>query len=76
MSENVAARYQPPRLPTARVQAAALQAAFPAYVVNVIGRQGEQPRFEVVRRDSGAGLYCLISPDAREIWRELRRSAP
>lgn len=55
----------------ARVQAAALRAAFPSYVVNVLRQRGERPRFEVVSRDSGSP-YCLISDDPREIWRELR----
>jgi hypothetical protein len=58
--------------PLAQVQAAALQAAFPRYVVNVVSHYGEPPRFEVVSKDSGPGLYCLISEDALEIWRELR----
>jgi hypothetical protein len=57
------------------VQAAALRAAFPAYVVNVIQREGDKPRYEVVRRNSGPGLYCLISTDAREIWHVLRQTA-
>ena len=56
---------------SAHIQAAALRAAFPQYVVNVLARRGDKPRFEVVSRDGGA-LYCLISDDAREIWRELR----
>ena len=68
------ARHQPPPLPSARVQAAALRTAFPGYVVNVIvpGR-GDQPRYEVVSRDGG-NPYCLISTDAREIWSELRQT--
>lgn len=53
------------------VQAAALRAAFPGYTVNVIMRQNDKPRFEVVSRDGGSP-YCLISTDAREIWRELQ----
>lgn len=53
------------------VQAAALQAAFPGYTINVIMRWGEKPRFEAVSRDGGSP-YALISFDAREIWRELR----
>jgi hypothetical protein len=56
------------------VQAAALRAAFPAYVVNVIQRRNDKPRYEVVRRNSGPGLYCLISTDVREIWHELRQT--
>jgi hypothetical protein len=60
-----------PPSPSAHVQAAALRAAFPGYIVNVITRWGDQPRFEAVSRDGGSP-YCLISADAREIWRELR----
>jgi hypothetical protein len=33
-------------------------------------RWGQKPRFEAVSRDGGSP-YCLISADAREIWREL-----
>jgi hypothetical protein len=55
----------------ARAQAEALRAAFPGYVVNLIMSRGDRPRFEVVNR-SGGNPYCLISTDAREIWRELR----
>jgi hypothetical protein len=57
--------------PSAHAQAAALRAAFPGYIVNVITRWGEKPRFEAVSRD-GSNPYALISSDAREIWRELR----
>lgn len=66
--------FEPPPAPAVRVQAAALRAAFPAYIVNVITSRGERPRFEVVSRDGGSP-YCLISSDAREIWRELRQDA-
>jgi hypothetical protein len=66
------ADFQPPPPPCVKAQAAALQAAFLGYVVNVIvpGR-GDEPRYEVVSRDGG-NPYCLISTDAREICRELR----
>ena len=57
--------------PSAHAQAAELTAAFPQYVVNVLPRRNAKPRFEAVSRDGGS-LYCLISDDAREIWRELR----
>ena len=57
--------------PSAHVQAAALRTAFPGYAVSVLARRGEKPRFELVSRDGGHP-YCLISDDAREIWRELR----
>ena len=60
-----------PPPPSARIQAAALRSAFPGYIVNVITGRGEEPRYEVVNRNGG-DPYCLISPDAREIWRELR----
>jgi hypothetical protein len=42
-------------------------------VVNVLLNRGEKPRFEAVSRDGG-NPYCLISSDAREIWRELRKA--
>ncbi len=53
--------------------AAALRIAFPRYSVNILPRRGGRPRYEVVSRD-GSNLYCLISDDAREIWRELRQA--
>ncbi len=65
--------HEPPSRPGAQVQAAALRAAFPQYAVNVLQRWGDRPRFEVVSRDGG-NPYCLISTDALEIWRELRKS--
>ena len=64
-----------PPSPSAQVQAAALRTAFPGYVVNVLARPGEKPRFELVSRDGG-DPYCLISSDVKEIWRELRRARP
>ena len=60
-----------PSAPSAHVQAAALRAAFLGYIVNVLA-----PWLAPAIRGSGQGyqprLYCLISLDAREIWRELR----
>lgn len=62
-------------IPTsARVQATALRAAFPDYAINVLWSKGDKPRYEAVSRDGG-DPYCLISSDAREIWRELREAA-
>jgi hypothetical protein len=58
--------------PSVHVQAAALQAAFPDYLVTVIARLGDRPRFELVCRDSSGDPYCLISDDASEIWQELQ----
>jgi hypothetical protein len=60
-----------PAPPAVATQAAALRAAFPHYAVNVIQHHGEPARYEAVSRD-GHNPYCLISTDAREIWRELR----
>jgi hypothetical protein len=60
-----------PLPPSARAQAAALRSAFPGYIVNVITGPGDKPRYEVVNRNGG-DPYCLMSSDAREIWRELR----
>jgi hypothetical protein len=72
MDQAMTPDIEPASLPAARIQAAALRSAFPGYIVNVIvPAHGEKPRFELVSRDGG-NPYCLISSDAREIWRELR----
>lgn len=64
--------FQPQPPPPMLVQAEALRAAFPDYSVSVIAK-GDESRFEVVAREGpGAALYCLISGDVLEIWRELR----
>ncbi len=63
--------YDFPPPPARTVQLAALRIAFPGYVFNVIRCDGA-PRYEAVSRD-GADPYCLISADAREIWRELKK---
>ena len=60
--------------PAVAVQAAALRTAFPRYTVIVIKCRGEKPRYEVVSKDGG-NPYCLISEDAKEIWRELKAAA-
>jgi hypothetical protein len=65
-----------PPAPSAHVQAIALSAAFPGYVVSVIRHPGDRPRYEVVARDAGTSPYALISTDAREIWRELKGRPP
>jgi hypothetical protein len=65
--------YIPPPPPNARVQAEALQAAFPAYYFSVTVYR-DQTRFEAVSKDGG-GLWCLISTDPREIYRELKARA-
>jgi hypothetical protein len=64
-----------PPLPGARVQAEALRAAFGTrYIINVLKCRGEKPLFEAVSRNGG-NPYCVISDDAREIWRELQAVA-
>ena len=55
----------------AHVQVSALRTAFPGYTFNLLRHWGEKPRIEALSRDGGSP-YCLISDDAREIWRELR----
>lgn len=65
--------HEPPPVLAAHVQAAALRSEFPEYTVDVVQRRGDRPRFEVVSR-GGGNPYCLISPDAVEIWRELQKS--
>jgi hypothetical protein len=63
-----------PPPPAVSAQAAALRAAFPGYTINVLKYRGEKARFEAVSR-TGGNPYCLISADAREIWRELKDAA-
>ena len=60
---------QPPP-PSRIVQLTALRTAFPGYTFNVIVT-GDKPRLEAVAKDLRSPVYCLISADAREIWREL-----
>jgi hypothetical protein len=50
--------------------AVALHLAFPAYTVTVRRDRGE-PRYQLLAKD-GRNPTCLISPDAQEIWDELR----
>ena len=63
--------FRPPPPPAVSVQAAALRAAFPQYIVNIIQHDGEPARYELLSRD-GRSPCCLISTDVGEIWRELR----
>jgi hypothetical protein len=59
------ADFQPPPPPCVKAQAAALRAAFPGYVVNVIvSGRGDEPRYEVVSRDGG-NPYCLMCATMR-----------
>jgi hypothetical protein len=50
--------------------AVVLSMAFPSYAVTVRRDRGT-PRFQLISRDGTNHPYCLISPDAQEIWREL-----
>lgn len=59
---------QPPESPEA--VAVALHLAFPAYTVTV-RRDGGEPRYQLLATD-GRNPTCLISPDAQEIWDELK----
>ncbi len=51
-------------------QLARLQEAFPAYEFTLRRARGEW-RFDVRRIRGSAGLYALITRDARDLWREL-----
>jgi hypothetical protein len=62
--------FQPPPPPELRVQLEALRLAFPGYAMNLL-MTGGKARFEAVSKNGG-NPWCLISTDAREIWRELR----
>lgn len=55
-----------------RKQAAALEAAFPQYSVNLSTWRGDGPRFILVGRNLNVNPWCLISPDIREIWQTLK----
>jgi hypothetical protein len=65
--------FEPPPPPGASVQAEALRVAFPDYQVRLATIGGKQ-QFEVVRRRGDGNPWCLISTDAREIWRNLKAS--
>ena len=63
-----------PPLPGDKVQAEALRVAFPRYRINVISKGG-QVYFEAVSKNADDRLYCIISSDAKEVWRELKAAA-
>jgi hypothetical protein len=50
--------------------AATLRKEFPGYAVTV-RRDNGPPRYQLISRDGGNPV-CLISPDAQEIWDELK----
>ena len=56
-----------------RVSGFRARIAVPGSAVNVITNWWDnKPRIEAVSRDGNGNPYCLISDDARDIWRELR----
>ena len=50
--------------------AIALHMEFPSYSV-IVRRDGGEPRYQLTSKD-GRNPVVLISPDAEEIWRELK----
>jgi hypothetical protein len=60
--------------PSGVITIKALRTLFPDYRFNLISKGGDK-RIEAVARDPASSVYCLISRDAREIWRELAKSA-
>ena len=59
------------------VQLTALRTAFPGYSFSLIpaGIGGKDCYEAVAKNGTGSRVYCLISHDAREIWRELKAAA-
>ena len=54
---------------------AALRAALPGYDV-LLTSHSPVYRYEAIRRDPGAGTWCVISSDPADLWRELAGRAP
>jgi len=52
---------------------AALRAALPAYDV-IVTSHSLTCRYEATRRDDGPGIWCVISTDPADLWRELGRT--
>ena len=52
-----------------------LRAALPGYDV-LITSHGPACRYQAIRRDPGAGTWCVISTDPADLWRELAGRAP
>jgi len=59
------------------VQLTALRTAFPGYWFSLIpaGVGGKDCYEAVAKNGSNSRVYCLVSHDAREIWRELKAAA-
>lgn len=53
----------------------ALRAALPRYDV-MITCHSPAHRFEAIRRNPGAGTWCVVSSDPAGVWRELAGPAP
>lgn len=69
--------FRPPDPPLLQRQVAALRIIFgDTYRFNVLRYNYRPPRVEALAIDRGAELYCLISPDAAEIFRVLAESVP
>ena len=49
---------------------AALRAALPGYDVNLTSHS-PACRYEATRRDPGPGIWCVVSTDPADLWREL-----
>ena len=49
---------------------AALRAALPAYDVNLTSHSPAR-RYEATRRDPGPGIWCVVSSNPADLWREL-----
>ena len=54
---------------------AALRAALPGYDV-LLTSHSPTCRFEAIHRGPGPGIWCLISSDPADLWRELAGRAP
>jgi hypothetical protein len=73
METHAMTDFEPLPPPDASVQAEALRVAFPDYQVR-LARIGDEDWFEVVRRRGEGDTWCLMSTDARAIWRDLKAS--
>ena len=49
---------------------AALRAALPGYDV-ILTSHSPACRYEATRRDPGPGIWCVVSTDPADLWREL-----
>ena len=54
---------------------AALRAALPGYGV-ILTSHSPARRSGAIRRDPGPGIWCVVSSDPADLWRELAGRAP